>query len=205
MIHTLNINTLKAAQFCSANKDVRYYLNSVYLDFKVDTVLPHVNVIATDGRLLAAYRDKLTDTDTATVRADFSVIVPLETIKAVLKLVGKNQKTIELEKMGENWRLGYLNFVPIDGKYPDYMRVIPGTEKRHHDNSAPRLDPEIVIKAQKSLNTRLGFTATAKGKGSLTYGPTKNDSAVLHNGDNTSLVVIMPMRDAQDVYFGFTE
>ena len=204
MIYSININSLKAAQFCSANKDIRYYLNSVYLDFKVDTVLPHVNVIATDGHLLAAYQDKLTDVDNATVRADFSVIVPLDTIKAVLKLVGKDQKTIELEKLGENWRLGDLNFIPIEGKYPDYMRVIPGTDTRHHDNGAPRIDPDILLKAHKSFNTRFNWATNAKGKGSFSYGPTKNDSAVLHNGDNKSLVVIMPMRDAQEVYFGFS-
>tara|TARA_R110000796_G_scaffold225018_1_gene341355 strand:- start:334 stop:951 length:618 start_codon:yes stop_codon:yes gene_type:complete len=204
MIYSININTLKAAQFCSATKDVRYYLNSVYLDFKIDTVTPHVNIIATDGHVLAAYNDKLPIENRGDDGDDFSLIVPLDTIKAVLKMVGKNQKTVELEKTGENWRLGDLNFSPIDGKYPEYTRVIPATEKRHYTGDGPRFDPEILSRAQKSISIRLGYTATAKNKGFMSYGPTKNDSAVLHNGDNLSVVVIMPMKNAENVYYGFT-
>ena len=147
MIYSININTLKAAQFCSATKDVRYYLNSVYLDFKIDTVTPHVNIIATDGHVLAAYNDKLPVENRGDDGADFALIVPLDTIKAVLKMVGKYQKTISV---------------------------------------------------------RLGHTATAKNKGFMSYGPTKNDSAVLHNGDNLSVVVVMPMKNAENVYYGFT-
>ena len=204
MIYSISINSLKAAHFCSATKDVRYYLNGVYLDFKVDNVTPHVNIVATDGCLLAAYQDKLRDENRGNDGDDFGLIIPLDTIKTVLKLVGKNQKTIGLENMGDNWRLGDLNFVPVDGKFPDYNRAIPDSSKCHFTGDGPRLDPELVLKAQKSLNTRFNWSINAKGKGSLTYGPTKKDPVVLHNGDNKSLVVIMPMKNDELVYFGFS-
>ena len=202
MQYSLNINTLKAAHFCSATKDVRYYLNSVYLDFKLGGAKPYVNVVSTDGHVLAAYKDTL---DIYSVPdGDFNIMIPLDTVKTLLKMVGKKQKTVNLEKVGDSWRIGDLNFEAIDGKFPDYTRVIPGDNTRNHENGAPRLDPALVLLAQKSFCTRLGKPVNTPGVGSMAYGPSKNDSAILHGGDNTGLVVIMPLRDAGDTYFGFT-
>jgi hypothetical protein len=199
----LHINTLKAAHFCSAEKsDVRYYLNSVYLDFKLQAENPYVNVVATDGHLLAAFKDPVQEIYEPS--EDFNILIPLDTIKTLIKMTDKKQKSVCLEKVGDSWRIGDLNFEAIDGKFPAYSRVIPGSNDRNSDNGAPRLDPVLVSKAEKALCTRLNHKTNTKSIGTMSYGPTKNDSAVLHSGDNTGVIVIMPVRAEDKTYFGFT-
>jgi hypothetical protein len=203
MQYSILLNTLKAAHFCSAEKsDVRYYLNSVYLDFKLQADKPYVNVVATDGHLLAAFKDPIPNE--GVLVEDFSILIPLDTIKTLIKMTDKKQTFVTLEKVGDSWRIGDLNFEAIDGKFPDYTRVIPGSNDRTSDNGAPRLDPVLVSKAEKALCTRLNHKANYRSIGTMSYGPTKNDSAVLHGGDNTGVIVIMPLRAEDKTYFGFT-
>ena len=204
MQYSILLNTLKAAHFCSATKDVRYYLESVYLDFKLQAANPYVNVVATDGHLLAAFRDPVQEIYDPS--EDFNILIPLDTIKTLIKMTDKKQKSVCLEKLDDyySWRIGDLNFEAIDGKFPDYKRVIPGSNDRNSDNGAPRLDPVLVSKAEKSLCTRLNHKANYRSIGTMSYGPTKNDSAVLHSGDDTGVIVIMPMRAEDKTYFGFT-
>jgi hypothetical protein len=190
MNYSINVNTIRAAHFCAASKDHRQAINGVLLDFKSD----HVNIVATDGHLLAAYRDEYINTG-----EDFSLIIPIDVVKLMLKMVVKGQECIELEELDDNWwQLGDIKFTLIDGKFPDYQRVIPRNNSRStSDGAHPRFNPNQLLRAQKSINIRMGYKPSSPSAGFMAYGVNPNDSAVLHDGTGNSVVVIMPMRVAE--------
>ena len=111
-------------QFAMARQDVRYYLNGLLLE-----VSPrNVKAVATDGHRLAVARF-----DAATgLEDEKSIIVPrkgvlelarlLTTEDAELKVrVGTNAVQLEIDNVRFTSKL-------IDGKFPDYGRVIPEAE-----------------------------------------------------------------------------
>lgn len=88
---------LKAALYCASNEETRYYLRGVHL-------ATSGHMVTTDGhRLFCA---KLVET----VSQD--VIIPLDTVKAALKLAGKKAEALELNGTFPNWR---RVIPPIDG------------------------------------------------------------------------------------------
>ena len=111
-------------QFAMARQDVRYYLNGLLLEVSPQ----NVKAVATDGHRLAVAR-----LDAATgLEDEKSIIVPrkgvlelarlLTTEDAELKIrVGTNAVQLEIDDVRFTSKL-------IDGKFPDYGRVIPDAE-----------------------------------------------------------------------------
>ena len=111
-------------QFAMARQDVRYYLNGLLLEVSPQ----NVKAVATDGHRLAVAR-----LDAATgLEDEKSIIVPrkgvlelarlLTTEDAELKVrVGTNAVQLEIDDVRFTSKL-------IDGKFPDYGRVIPDAE-----------------------------------------------------------------------------
>ena len=111
-------------QFAMARQDVRYYLNGLLLEISPQ----NVKAVATDGHRLAIAR-----LDAATgLEDEKSIIVPrkgvlelarlLTTEDAELKVrVGTNAVQLEIDDVRFTSKL-------IDGKFPDYGRVIPDAE-----------------------------------------------------------------------------
>ena len=120
---------LKAALFCASTEETRYYLKGVHMSTSG-------HMVTTDGhRLFCA---KLAEA----VPAD--VIIPLDTVKAALKLAGKRAETIELN--GNT--LGGVVFTPVDGTFPDWRtrptshaRRTVGTRLRPITAMAPSAEP----------------------------------------------------------------
>jgi hypothetical protein len=101
---------LKAALLCASQEESRYYLRGVHL-----STTGHL--VTTDGhRMFVA---KLTEAPAA------DVIIPLDMVKAALKLAPKKAATIELN--GNT--LGGVVFTPVDGTFPDWRRVVPTGEE----------------------------------------------------------------------------
>ena len=111
-------------QFAMARQDVRYYLNGLLLE-----VAPqNVKAVATDGHRLAVAR-----LDTATgLEETRSIIIPRKGVLELAKLV--TTEDIELQvRIGTNavqLTIDSVRFTSklIDGKFPDYGRVIPETD-----------------------------------------------------------------------------
>lgn len=105
-------NKLKAALTHAAVADIRHYLNGVLLEGARNGDL---HIVATDGRRALIGR-------CAGLAGDLrSVIIPTETIKLAIR----GQSQIVLSEDSGKWALGAINFAPIDGKYPDWRRIIP--------------------------------------------------------------------------------
>jgi DNA polymerase-3 subunit beta len=109
-------NALRAVSHCASNKDVRYYLNGIL----IECTNHKVSIVATDGCVLGIYRiPEHCGTD------DFSIIVPNE----IVGRIKKSKFTLALYRRGEQWGIldgdVKLEFTPIDGRFPDWRRVVP--------------------------------------------------------------------------------
>lgn len=114
---------LEKTQFCMANQDVRYYLNGLLFELKNGTLA----AVATDGHRLAYMATKDIDVD-----ANIQIIIPRKGVSELYRLlenseelanVSLNQNYIQVE-FGDTCFSSKL----IDGRFPDYSRVIPMIE-----------------------------------------------------------------------------
>lgn len=111
---------LGLVQYAMAQQDIRYYLNGVLLVIEGNLI----RLIATDGHRLAFVSSKL--------EREYSrheVILSRKTVNELAKLLSDTDQEIVLELAEKQVRLSFEDVVltskVIDGKFPDYERVIP--------------------------------------------------------------------------------
>jgi DNA polymerase III subunit beta len=115
---------LGLVQYAMAQQDIRYYLNGLLMIVEEG----QLKFVATDGHRLAyasvAVGAKLSRQE---------VIVPRKTVLELTKLLGDtdDEVKIELSAAQAAFRFGSVELVSklIDGKFPDYTRVIPTQHK----------------------------------------------------------------------------
>ncbi len=124
---------LNQVQFAMAQQDIRYYLNGMLLVLRGE----EIRVVATDGHRLSYAAGKLESSNG--LEAD--VIVPRKTILELLRLLNESEEkvAIEISKNQISFRFKdiSLNSKVIDGKFPDYTKVIPALY--HNTFSVDRL------------------------------------------------------------------
>jgi len=112
---------LNQVQFAMAQQDIRYYLNGMLLVLRGE----EIRAIATDGHRLSYAAGKLY----RSTGVDAEVIVPRKTILELLRLLvdSDDKVSIEISKSQINFRFKEisLNSKVVDGKFPDYTKVIP--------------------------------------------------------------------------------
>jgi len=121
---TLPQKTLKhlfnMVHFAMAQQDIRYYLNGLLL--VVDG--KHVIAVATDGHRLAFCQ---VETDQDFARQE--VIIPRKTILELQRLLEDLDNPVDLEIASNQVKLTFADIELIsklvEGKFPDYTRVIP--------------------------------------------------------------------------------
>lgn len=117
---------LQLVQFAMASQDIRYYLNGMLL--VLDGT--QLRVVATDGHRLS-----YAETGLETAAEAREVIIPRKTVVELSKLLGDVDEPVEL-RIGANQvtiTLPGTELVTkvVDGKFPDYQRVIPVNQPRH--------------------------------------------------------------------------
>ena len=116
---------LAQTQFAMAAQDVRYYLNGLLL--MVDC--PDLRAVATDGHRLA-YASMALDGG-ALPKQEF--ILPRKTVLELNRLLDDSDEPLNIEFASNQIRFqfGQINLVSklIDGKFPDYERVIPAAPR----------------------------------------------------------------------------
>ena len=119
---------LAQTQFSMAAQDVRYYLNGLLLI--VDG--SELRAVATDGHRLA-YASMPLETSTENCLPRQELILPRKTVLELNRLLADNDEplSIELAPNQVRFQFGHISLVSklIDGKFPDYERVIPATLK----------------------------------------------------------------------------
>jgi DNA polymerase-3 subunit beta len=112
---------IERTHFAMAQQDVRYYLNGLLLE----TAPGALRLVATDGHRLA-FQELETAVEVAETR---QIIVPRKGILELLRLLADSEAEVVLNLGVNHIRLvlGEICFTSklIDGKFPDYQRVIP--------------------------------------------------------------------------------
>ena len=110
-------------RFAISVEETRYYLNGIYLHVPEDEAV--LRAVATDGHRLARV-------DMAKpVGADAmpAIIVPRKTVAEVQKLLDEEDCEVSIQVSDTKINFAFSNIVLtsklIDGKFPDYTRVIP--------------------------------------------------------------------------------
>ena len=116
---------LDRTAFAMARQDVRYYLNGVLLAAQKD----RLRAVATDGHRLA-----LCDVALAMpTEEEKQLIIPRKGVQELVRLVAEADTEMEIVMSKNHVRVAMDELVftskLIDGKYPDYTGVIPGTSE----------------------------------------------------------------------------
>ena len=112
---------LALVQYAMAQQDIRYYLNGLLLVAQGS----ELKLVATDGHRLA-YASETID---AAQEERIEVILPRKTVLELSRQLSDNDEVLEitLTPTQARFTFGNVEFVSklIDGKFPDYERVIP--------------------------------------------------------------------------------
>ncbi len=111
---------LLSIQYAMAQQDVRYYLNGILLIIEGN----NLKVVATDGHRLA-FNAALIEGS----HEKHEIIIPRKAITELCKLLGDTEEPVEIEFTSQQVKVSFsgisLISKVIDGKFPDYERVIP--------------------------------------------------------------------------------
>jgi len=115
---------INQVHFAMAVHDIRYYLNGILFVAEGKTL----TLVATDGHRLALAQATL---DVDIPKQD--VILPRKTVLELQRLLKDEDTPIEMRFAGNQAKFGFsgMEFVTklVEGKFPDYNRVIPKTLK----------------------------------------------------------------------------
>ncbi len=107
--------------FAMAQQDVRYYLNGLMLEISAN----YLRAVATDGHRLA-YCEKETSADIADVK---QVILPRKGVLELMRLLGDSDDMVKIILGSNHLQVEFnelrLTSKLIDGRFPDYNRVMP--------------------------------------------------------------------------------
>lgn len=107
--------------FAMAQQDVRYYLNGLMLEVSTN----YLRAVATDGHRLA-YCEKETNADIADIK---QVILPRKGVLELVRLLADSDDKVKIILGSNHLQVEFnesrLTSKLIDGRFPDYNRVIP--------------------------------------------------------------------------------
>lgn len=149
---------LTRVQYAMAVQDIRYYLNGMLVSLQGERLV----VAATDGHRLALDAVELPEPPAQTL----DVILPRKTVLELVRLLGDSDDAVEIVLAKNQVVFRQTDFElrskVVDGKFPDYQRVIPtGYEKtfvieRVRFNQA--LARTAILTNEKYRGVRLALT-----------------------------------------------
>ncbi len=148
---------LSMVQYAMAQQDIRYYLNGLLLLVEEN----YLRVVATDGHRLAFALMKLEAPQTKT-----EVILPRKVVLELARLLNDSDEPVTVEILQNQVRFSFSNVIlvskVVDGKFPDYNRVIPtGYEKQFVINRVlllQTLQRASILSNEKFRGVRLILT-----------------------------------------------
>lgn len=176
---TVPVKHLAAALHLAGKTDIRYYLNSVFLDAKSGCI------VATDGTCAYISRPGLL------VGLVADVLMPREFVEDVVKAAKKAEYAVITEDGGKLSTESCMGRV-VDGHFPDWRRIYPSKVS----GETAQFDKDLlarVAKANKALGVRFsgGYPLYTSGKDCAI--------AVLCGGE--AHAAVMPLRDTERAPF----
>lgn len=170
----INAQAFHAAQLCAAAKDVRFYLNGVYL-------APNGDCVGTDGYTLALthYAGDFADIPHRLIKIKEAVpakagYVELDTDTRIASFVTLSDVVLK--------RVGYET-EPDEFRYPDYMRTVP---KKTGPKEVIALDGDYLARAAKVFRGVKGIR--------FEFCETLTGPAVLTSPQSQTKMLVMPIR-----------
>lgn len=147
---------LEATQFSMAHQDVRYYLNGLLFETEGELL----RTVATDGHRLAVCALTVGQS-----LPSHSVIVPRKGIIELYRLLNDVEESILLQFSSNNLRIQIEQLIftckLVDGKFPDYRRVLPQNPDKHIEASCDELKRAFsraaILSNEKFRGVRLYF------------------------------------------------
>jgi len=114
-------NLFSQVQYAMAQQDIRYYLNGLLMVIDAG----ELRVVATDGHRLALASKEVANKELGKQE----VILPRKTVLELAKLLDDSDEPVAIELSGSQARFKFGDILLasklVDGKFPDYQRVIP--------------------------------------------------------------------------------
>ncbi len=144
--------------FAMAVHDIRYYLNGILFVAEGTSL----TVVATDGHRLALAQANL---EVEMPRQE--VILPRKTVLELQRLLKEDDAPIEMRFAGNQAKFAFsgMEFVTklVEGKFPDYNRVIPKNHNHHVTvgrlSLLTSLQRAAILTSEKFKGVRLNFDA----------------------------------------------
>lgn len=135
-------------KFAMSTEETRYYLNGIYLHHTEQDGVQVLRAVATDGHRLARFEMPVPEGATDMP----GIIIPRKAIQELRKLSDDAADKIQINLSESKIRFEFDHIVLtsklIDGKFPDYQRVIPeGNDK------IVEVDPTIFTSAIDRVST----------------------------------------------------
>ncbi len=122
-------NLFNSVHYAMANQDIRYYLNGLLLVFAADGV----RAVATDGHRLAHAGVSLEGLEG--LAAPLDAIVPRKTVLEMQRLLDDSDDPVAIDVAGNmiRFRFDEIELISklVEGKFPDFTRVIPAQYGSH--------------------------------------------------------------------------
>ncbi len=149
---------LKSVEFAMAQQDIRYYLNGMLLVIDTDSL----QAVATDGHRLSWASLKV-----AGNYQRQEVILPRKTVLELGKLLADSDEPVTVDVLANQVRFRFANVElvskVVDGKFPDYNRVIPTGHTKKLDFARPELLAALqraaILSNEKFRGVRLVLAA----------------------------------------------
>lgn len=176
----LRKSDLKAALICAATKDARNYIAGVHMEFMPNSDGGIVTFVGTDGHILFAATAPAVFTE-GDQTAPFYMTIPANVVKEACK--GKLSGVMLRSLPDGRYSLADTIFAPIDGRYPDFRRVIPDKVS----GERAQFDPELLVRAQSALREYFQSPRTV-----YTHHHSGNGPSVMCGNSRDAVVVVMP-------------
>ncbi len=149
---------LARVQYAMAVQDIRYYLNGMLLSVQADRLV----VAATDGHRLALDATTLDQSH----EQGLDVILPRKTAQELIKLLDDSDTAVEVQLSRNQVMFAQSEFElrskVVDGKFPDYQRVIPSGYEKVFQIERQRLNQALartaILTNEKYRGVRLALT-----------------------------------------------
>ena len=159
------LKLIQRTQFAMAQQDVRFYLNGMLLQLRPGTL----NVVTTDGHRLALARYEMPDEPSSDQSAD--LIIPRKSIQELARLLGQVDGNVVLHFSQGQIRVQVdrlrLTSKLIDGRFPEYERVIPQHSDKHLVLDRERLR-QALARCSIFSNDKFKGVRLTLGNGTLT-------------------------------------
>lgn len=205
--------SLKQVEFSMAQQDIRYYLNGLLFEI----INNRLNIVATDGHRLS-----FTSTELNQSYDKQEIILPRKTVIELIKLLDDSEENVLIEMASNqvNFKFNNIKLISkvIDGKFPDYNRVIPVGHKNFF--SVNRVNALLAMQRASILsNEKYRGIRMVLSDNNLKLISTNSDQEeaeeeleVNYNGDTidtgfnvTYLIDVLNNSNSEDVVFSFAD